>query len=297
MNTDSQEPPSQDPDQTTSASRLFAPIKKLFGAPAKLTSSDFVQALRNANSSNVVDDDSMATIERVVQVAELRARDVMIPRGQMVFIDKDDVLDEILPVVIESKHSRFPVLDLENDRAIGILLAKDLIQVLADNKDDFVLRDYLRPVSFVPESKRLNVLLKEFQESRNHMAVVVDEYGNTAGLVTIEDVIEQIVGEIEDEHDFDEEDSLIRQQDDGTYVVKAIIQVEDFNEYFNSNFPDDEFDTLAGLLIGRAERVPDPGEVIELDGGYRFEILNADGRQIHLVNLTLVPDPQSDDKP
>jgi magnesium and cobalt transporter len=232
-----------------------------------------------------LDPEALTMIEGVLQVAEMQVRDIMVPRAQMAVVERDAALDNILPVVIESAHSRFPVIDDNRDEVVGILLAKDLLAYYGqDNAKNFNVRDILRPAVFIPESKRLNVLLNEFRASRNHMAIVVDEYGGVAGLVTIEDVLEQIVGEIVDEHDI-EEDAYIMKHNDNVYAVKALTPIEEFNHYFFAKFSDDEFDTIGGLVMNRFGRLPRRGEVISIDR-FRFKILNADSRRIHLLQVT-----------
>jgi len=244
-----------------------------------------VELLRDAQQRNLLDPDALAMIEGVLQVAEMQVRDIMVPRAQMVAVERDAQLDTILPVVTESAHSRFPVIGENRDEVVGILLAKDLLAYCGpDGVKDFSVRDILRPAVFIPESKRLNVLLKEFRASRNHMAIVVDEYGGVAGLVTIEDVLEQIVGEIVDEHDI-EEDAYIKKHNDNVYAVKALTPIEEFNNYFSSSFSDAEFDTIGGLVMHRFGRLPRRGEVISIDR-FRFKVLNADSRRIHLLQMT-----------
>lgn len=247
---------------------------------------ELLEVLRQAQQRRLLDQDSLDMIERVFQVSELRAGDIMISRSQMVVVDRDAAPEEFLPMVIESAHSRFPAIDGDRDKVVGIMLAKDLLRYFDEgNKGHFNMRDMLRPAVFVPESKRLNVLLTEFRANRNHMAIVVDEYGGVAGLVTIEDVIEQIVGDIEDEHDIDEEASMIMERGDNEFIVKALLPLEDFNERFGSNFELEEIDTVGGLIINSLGHVPARGEVVEIER-LRFEVLNADSRRIHLVKLT-----------
>ena len=244
-----------------------------------------VELLRDAQQRELLDPEALTMIEGVLQVAEMQVRDIMVPRAQMAVVERDAVLETILPVVIESAHSRFPVIGDNRDEVVGILLAKDLLAYCGQEQaTDFNVRDILRPAVFIPESKRLNVLLKEFRASRNHMAIVVDEYGGVAGLVTIEDVLEQIVGEIVDEHDI-EEDAYIKKHNDNVCAVKALTPIEEFNHYFLSNFSDDEFDTIGGLVMHRFGRLPRRGEVISIDR-FRFKILNADSRRIHLLQVT-----------
>jgi magnesium and cobalt transporter len=247
--------------------------------------------LRNAQQRNLLDADALSMIEGVMEVSEMQARDIMIPRSQMVVVSQDTPPDEFLPVIIDSAHSRFPVIGDNRDEVVGILLAKDLLSYYAQaDRDGFNIRDILRPAVFIPESKRLNVLLKEFRANRNHMAIVVDEYGGIAGLVTIEDVLEQIVGEIEDEHDF-EEDLYIVKHSDTRYTAKALTPIEDFNAEFNTEFSDDGFDTIGGLLISNFGHVPKRGEETTIDR-FKFKVLRADSRRIHLLQVILLDPSQ-----
>lgn len=245
---------------------------------------DILELLREAEHQKIIDADAMSIIEGAMQVTDMRVDEIMIPRSQMVTVKAAAEPAEYLGEVIESAHSRFPVVGDSSDEVVGILLAKDLLPLALNNtlnRDS--LREISRPPTFVPESKRLNQLLKEFKENRNHMAIVVDEYGGVAGLVTIEDVLEQIVGEIEDEHDFDEE-SHIKQRTDGTFAVKALTPVEDFNEFFSSDLDEEEFDTIGGLLLKQFGRLPRRGENTTLDG-FQIKVLNADNRSIRLVQV------------
>ena len=247
---------------------------------------ELVELLRDAQQRHLMDMDALAMMEGVMQVSEMQVREIMLPRAQMVVVQQDLSLDEILPVITESGHSRFPVIGENRDEVVGLILAKDLLPYfIADKRIEFSVRDVLRPVVFVPESKRLNVLLKDFKANRNHMAVVVDEFGGAAGLVTIEDVVEQIVGEIEDEHDI-EEDGYIKKQNDNRFIIKALTPIEDFNEYFKTSFSDEEFDTVGGLLMQAFSRMPSRGEVGQL-GQYRFKVLSADSRRIYLLEVSL----------
>jgi magnesium and cobalt transporter len=258
----------------------------LLGEPG--TRAQLVEVLRDAQSRDLLDRDALEMIEGVLQVSEMQVRDIMVPRAQMDVVDFSRAPDEFLPVIIESGHSRFPVIDADKDRVIGILLAKDLLRYLQLDKKKrarYNLRDTLRPAVFVPEAKRLNVLLREFKASRNHMAIVVDEYGGVAGLVTIEDVIEQIVGEIRDEYDIEADDVLIAERAPGEYVVKALTPLEDFNTRLNTGFTHAEIDTIGGFVMARLGRVPRRGEKIEFDG-LRFEVLRADSRRVHLLKVT-----------
>ena len=249
-----------------------------------------IQILHTAYERNLMDADALTIIEGALAASETRVTDVMIPRAQMDVIDIDDPLDEIVPVVIDTAHSRFPVVDGDRDNVLGILLAKDLLRI--HTEENFVLRDWLRPAVFIPESKRLNVLLREFRVSRNHMAIVVNEYGGVAGLVTIEDVLEQIVGDIEDEYDFDEtEDNIIR-ENEGVFRVKAGTEIEDFNQTLGAHFSDEEFDTVGGLVVSRFGHLPKRGESVKFDG-FLFSILRADSRRLHAVRVTRLP-PEED---
>ena len=242
--------------------------------------------LREAAERAVVDSDTLNILEGALQVSEMQVRDIMIPRSQMTSIHIDEPLKDYLPKIIDSAHSRFPVLGEGQDEVIGIMLAKDLLPlILNEDREQFALKEILRPTTFVPESKRLNVLLREFRATRNHMAIVVDEFGGVAGLVTIEDVLEQIVGEIEDEHDYDEEDSMIKEVEDGIIMVKALTPIEDFNEHFDAGFPSDEFDTIGGIVIHHFGRVPECNEHIRIDN-WQFKVVNGTSRQINLLEVT-----------
>jgi magnesium and cobalt transporter len=247
-----------------------------------------VELLHAAQKKQLMDADALTMIEGVMQVSEMQTRDVMIPRSQMDTVNVNDEPEAFIPLVIETAHSRFPVFEDTKDNVIGILLAKDMLRYYA-NKDDFDMRDMLRPAVFVPESKRLNVLLREFKENRNHIAIVVDEYGGVAGLVTIEDVLEQIVGDIEDEFDFDETEDNILPDKSGRFRVKAVTEIEDFNEYFKSSFSDADFDTVGGVVVHQFGRVPKRGEAVTFDG-FKFVVLRADSRKVHSMLVEkLVP--------
>jgi magnesium and cobalt transporter len=242
-----------------------------------------IELLHSSHERNLLDADALAMIEGVLQVSELHARDIMVPRSQMDVIDIGESPDRFVPFVIQTAHSRFPVTSGNKDDIIGILLAKDLLRYYA-GEEEFNVRDMLRPVVFIPESKPLNVLLKEFRKNRNHIAIVVDEYGGVAGLVTIEDVLEQIVGDIEDEYDFDEVEDNIIQDKSGLYRVKAMTEIEDFNDKFGTDFSDDEFDTIGGLVLKRFGRVPKRGEQVSMEG-FDFTVLRADSRRVHLLEV------------
>ncbi|OBS09971.1 HlyC/CorC family transporter [Acidihalobacter prosperus] len=253
-----------------------------------------VELLRDAHDRELLDVDALAMIEGVFEVADMQARDIMVPRAQMEVVGRGDGLESILASVLDSGHSRYPVIGDSRDEVIGILLAKDLLRHCRREDERFDLQDLLRSPVFVPESKRLNVLLKDFRNTRNHMAIVVNEYGGVAGLVTIEDVLEQIVGDIGDEHDEVEGEGLILLHDDGHYTVKALTTIEDFNEHFGTAYSDEEFDTIGGLIINRVGRVPKRGEVIDLDR-FRFRVLRADNRRVYLLELRVQPLPASGD--
>lgn len=244
-----------------------------------------LQLLHKAFERHLMDADALSIIEGALSVADMPVRDVMVPRAQMDVVQIDDPLEKIIDLVVQTAHSRFPVISEGKDNVIGILLAKDLLRHVADKAFD--LRDSLRPAIFIPESKRLNVLLREFRASRNHMAVVVDEYGGVAGIVTIEDVLEQIVGDIEDEYDFDETEGTIVLDNNGVYRVKAITEIADFNEAFGTHYADENFSTVGGLVIHHLGRLPTRNEVVDI-GDMRFQVLRADSRRVH----TLLVDPQ-----
>jgi len=244
-----------------------------------------VTFLRKAEQNQVIDADGLSIIEGALQVTDMQVREIMIPRSQVATIDITDSPDEIIPKVIQAGHSRFPVIGESKDDVVGILLAKDLLElVLISDQRKFNLKDVLRPAIYVPESKRLNILLKEFRENRNHMAIVIDEYGGLGGVVTIEDVLEQIVGEIEDEFDVDEED-YIKVYDKDSYTIKALTPIEDFNTFFHSYLPDDEFDTIGGLVVNQFRHIPQRDESVGI-GPYMFKVLSADNRQIRLLLVT-----------
>jgi len=246
---------------------------------------ELLELLREAHSNKLLDSEALSIVEGAIQVADLQVRDIMVPRSQMITIKAVQTPKDFLPAVIEAAHSRYPVMGENHDEVLGVLLAKDLLPlILQGSTEGFNIKDMLRPATFVPESKRLNVLLREFRANHNHMAIVIDEYGGVAGLVTIEDVLEQIVGDIEDEHDV-EEDSYIKPLPSGDFLVKALTPIENFNEFFDSEFSDDEFDTIGGLVMSAFGHLPKRNETTEI-GAYRFRILNADSRRIHLLRLT-----------
>ncbi|HJQ63201.1 MAG TPA: transporter associated domain-containing protein [Burkholderiales bacterium] len=247
-----------------------------------------IELLHGAYEHDLLDADALAMIEGVLQVSEMQARDIMVPRSQMEVIDVNESPDQFIPMVIQTAHSRFPVIGDNKDDVIGILLAKDLLRYYA-GEEEFNVRDMLRPAVFIPESKPLNVLLKEFRKNRNHIAIVVDEYGGVAGLVTIEDVLEQIVGDIEDEYDFEDVESNIVPEKGGQYRVKALTEIQDFNAALGTNYSDEEFDTIGGLILKRFGRVPKRGEQISFDN-LTFRVLRADSRRLHLLQVTRKPE-------
>ncbi len=248
-----------------------------------------VELMRDAQRRDLLDADALGMIESVLQVGEMQVRDIMIPRAQMVVVGRDAMPGEILPIIIDSGHSRFPVISDSRDEVVGILLAKDLLRYRLEGSTGFNIKDVMRPAVFIPESKRLNVLLKEFRASRNHLAIVVDEYGGVAGMVTIEDVLEQIVGEIEDEHDIDE-DRFIRKRSEKEYVLKSLTPIEDFNEYFGVTFSDEEFDTIGGCVIQAFGHMPKRGETVTIEN-FEFKVLRADNRRMHMLGMTVLPPP------
>ena len=247
---------------------------------------ELLELLHAAYDNNLLDADALSMIEGVMQVSEMQVREIMIPRAQMDVVDINDSPDKLLPFIIETAHSRFPAVDGDRDNVVGILLAKDLLRLCTD--EEVHLREILRPAVFVPESKRLNILLREFRSSRNHIAIVVDEYGGAAGLVTIEDVLEQIVGDIEDEYDYDEAEANILRDKSGGWRVKAQTEIADFNETVGAKLPEEEFDTVGGLVMNRFGRLPKRGETIEIDG-FRFQILRADSRRLYSLLVEQVP--------
>jgi magnesium and cobalt transporter len=245
---------------------------------------ELVELLRAAYERNLIDADALSMIEGVMQVSEMQARDIMVPRAQMDVIDIRESPDQFVQMVMQTGHSRFPVIGENKDDVVGILLAKDLLRNYA-GEEEFNVRDMLRPAVFIPGSKPLNVLLKEFRKNRNHMAVVVDEYGGVAGIVTMEDVIEQIVGDIEDEYDFEDVEDNIVPEKGGVYRVKALTEIADINAAFGVRYNDQEFDTIGGLVLSRFGRVPKRGEQIAIDN-LVFRVLRADSRRLHLLQVS-----------
>ncbi len=255
---------------------------------------ELLELLRDAQARDIFDADTLQMVEGVFQVVEMRVRDIMIPRGQMKVVESDMPLEEILKEVIESGHSRFPVINEDKDNVVGVLLAKDLLRFSGSgSQKQFKLDDIMRSATFTPDTKRLNVLLKEFRVERNHMAIVLDEYGGVDGLVTIEDVLEEIVGEIDDEHDTDEEEDIdIRDHGDGRFSVRALTPIDEFNEALGTNFSDEDFDTIGGLLMQHIGHMPKPGETATIDD-CQFRVLSADSRRLHLLQVSMAASEQT----
>jgi magnesium and cobalt transporter len=258
---------------------------------------ELVSVLREANERGLIDADALTMLEGVLEVGDLQVRDIMVPRAQMVFVRRSDPATRILPVVVESGHSRVPVMDEDRDDIVGILLAKDLLRLTGTHlRERFDIREYMRPAVFVPESKRLNVLLKEFRRNRNHMAIVVDEYGGVAGLCTIEDVIEQIVGDIDDEFDV-EDDQNIRRDAERQFTVRGVTRIDEFNEYFGARLSEEQgVDTIAGLVMKQLGRLPRRGESASLDG-FEFRVLRADRRRIDALRVVAPHDVLPPEEP
>ena len=281
------------PEEQRSTGRWLRRITDTFsGEPRDME--ELTEMLANAKQRGIINPDAFEMLEGVLQVVELQVRDIMVPRSQMVVVNRDDAPEEILPTVIESGHSRFPVIGEDRDQIVGILLAKDMLRYFVQKnggdggKDNFDIKECLRPAAFIPESKRLNVLLKEFRASHHHMAIVVDEYGGVSGLVTIEDVLEQIVGDIGDEYDVDD-DLDIRKEGERQFTVRGQTRIDEFNAYFDTDFSDEEFDTIGGLVINFLSRLPRRGESFEL-GGLEFKVLRADRRRLDTLRVVTPKD-------
>jgi magnesium and cobalt transporter len=270
-------------------------LKRLRLAPEPQDRQELLTVLREAAERGLVDGDALSMIDGVLEVSDLQVRDIMVPRAQMVFVRRDERAAAILPKVVESGHSRFPVMDEDRDDIVGILLAKDLLRLTVEKRERFDIREFMRPALFVPESKRLNVLLREFRRNRNHMAIVVDEYGGVSGLVTIEDVIEQIVGEIDDEYDV-EDDLNIRRDAERQFTVRGVTRIAEFNEYFGARLSEEEgFDTVAGLVMKQLGHLPRRGESATIDG-FEFRVQRADRRRIETLKVAaprdVLPPPE-----
>jgi magnesium and cobalt transporter len=245
---------------------------------------ELMEVLRDAAGRHMFDDEALNIIFGALHVGDMHTRDIMIPRSSLVVVNEDQEVEDLLPIIIESRHSRFPVVGDDMDDIKGILHAKDLLPlVLEKDHSKFSIKDYIRNATVIPESKRLNVLLQEFRATRNHMALVVDEYGQISGAVTIEDVLEQIVGDIEDEHDV-HDDSGVKQMEDHCFHVKANFPIDEFNEHFNTKLSDEEFDTIGGIVLQAFGHLPERGETVEVDG-LHFEVLNADSRRLRLLRV------------
>ena len=261
---------------------LLKKIIKVF-SPNPSSSDEVADMLRSAENESIIDASALQIMEGALKVSDLQAREIMIPRSQMNVIEEDFSLEQVLDMVIQSQHSRFPVVGESADDVLGILLAKELLPLVLSGKESFDLKSLLRPATIIPESKRLNILLQEFREHRYHMAIVVDEYGGVSGLLTIEDVLEEIVGEIEDETD-EEEAEQIREIGDNLYRIEAITEIDDFNEYFDIGFSDDEFDTVGGLVVHKFGRLPDIGESVSIEN-FDFKVIDGDNRKINLLEV------------
>ena len=274
-------------DKASLFKRLLTAIGKKKDERSRL-----LESLKESQQKGLIDMDALIMIEGVFQVSEMRVRDIMVPRSHMVVIQKDQSIEKMLSIVSSSGHSRFPVIDESLDEIVGILLAKDLAHYSDEaSRKSFELKDILRPAVFVPESKRLNVLLKDFRTSRNHMAVVIDEYSGAAGLVTIEDVLEQIVGEIDDEHDA--ADAInIQRHGFNRYTLKAITPISEFNDFFGTEFSNEQFDTVAGLILNELGHMPERGEEVIIED-YQFKIISSSSRRINNLQVTLLPEAKS----
>jgi magnesium and cobalt transporter len=271
------------PEEQGSTGRWLRRITDTFSGEPRDTE-ELTQVLSSARQRGIISPDAFDMLEGVLEVVEMQVRDIMVSRSQMVIVNRDDAPEEILPTVIESGHSRYPVIGEDRDQIVGILLAKDLLRYFTDGgKDNFDIKECLRPAAFIPESKRLSVLLKEFRASQHHMAIVVDEYGGVSGLVTIEDVLEQIVGDIGDEYDV-EDDLDIRKEAERQFTVKGQTRIDEFNGYFGTDFSDEEFDTIGGLIINHLSRLPRRGESFTL-GEFEFKVLRADRRRLDTLRV------------
>lgn len=271
---------------------LFERLTALI-SPIPENRAELLEVLQDAHERNLIDADALSMIEGVFQVSDLCAGDIMVPRAQMDAIDITKPIEEWMPTVLATAHSRFPAVEGDRDKVLGILLAKDLLRYYAE--ESFDVRDMLRPAVFIPESKRLNVLLRDFRANHNHMAIVVDEYSGVAGLITIEDVLEQIVGDIEDEYDFDEEEDNILAIKAGQFGpkwrIKALTELEQFNEVLQTNLTHDDVDTIGGLVASHLGRMPHKGDIFDI-GLLRFEVLRADPRQVHVLLVEQLPQPE-----
>ncbi|MFA9421837.1 MAG: HlyC/CorC family transporter [Gammaproteobacteria bacterium] len=277
-----------DADNSGSTKGLLERIRDVFVSEPQ-NQKQLVGLLKSLQSRQLIGAEELFMIEGVLQVSDMQVRDIMIPRGRMIVLDHEDSFTEIIEKIADSGHSRFPVIDDDKDDVVGILLAKDLLQLSVKETVQFEINEYIRPASFIPESKRLNVLLKEFRQNRSHMAMIVDEYGGVSGLVTIEDVLEQIVGKIDDEHDHDDEID-IQHHGANRYSVRALTPLQEFNDYFKTEFANDEIETIGGYLLGHIGHLPERGESFTLQN-LTFKVLSADSRHVHLYQVVDDSDP------
>ncbi len=273
-----------DADITGSTRGLVERLMSAFSGDPQ-NQEQLIELLRNFHQHQIIGADELFMIEGVLQVSDMQVRDIMIPRGRMTVLDHSYSTSKIIKIITESGHSRFPVIDDDKDDIVGVLLAKDLLQLSLTNESRFEINDYIRPATFIPESKRLSVLLKDFRVNHRHMAMIVDEYGGVSGLVTIEDVLEQIVGEIDDEHDDEEDEVDIKQHGSNRFSVRALTPLDDFNDYFKTSFENDDIETIGGYLLSRIGHLPARGENIELEN-FTFRVLNADSRRVHLYQVS-----------
>ena len=275
-------------DNTVKRETLGSWLSQIFSGEPKDTD-ELIDLLRNSENRNLLDNEAVVMMEGVIQVAEMQVREIMIPKVQMKTVNITSTSKEILETVVESGHSRFPVLSDDSDKVEGILLAKDLLAYFArKDEEEFDIKDMMRTAMFIPESKRLNLLLRDFRTTKNHMAIVIDEYSHIAGLVTIEDVIEEIIGEIEDEHDYEDEANIVS-HDEGRFIVNALTPIQEFNETFGTELSDEEYDTIGGLIINSIGHLPKRGEEIEFEN-FKIKIMRADKRRIHLLRVKRADD-------
>ncbi|SON49406.1 CNNM family magnesium/cobalt transport protein CorC [Vibrio tapetis] len=288
MNADNQPPPSEGKTEGPSRKSFFERLGQLFQGDPK-DRQELVDVIRDSEINDLIDHDTRDMLEGVMEISEMRVRDIMLPRSQMVTVERTDDLDALVALLTDAQHSRYPVISEDKDHVEGILLAKDLLKYLGSDSADFDIEQVIRQAVVVPESKRVDRLLKEFREERYHMAIVVDEFGGVSGLVTIEDILEEIVGEIEDEFD-DEEEVDIRKLSKHTFAVKALTTIEEFNDTFGTTFSDNEVDTVGGMVMTSFGHLPSRGEIVEIDG-YNFKVTAADNRRVVQLQVT-IPDSQ-----
>lgn len=291
----SDEPPSSSEEQQNTNSRSW--FERLFSSFASEPKSreELLDLIKGAASNKVVDQEALSIIEGALDVSKQQVREIMVPRSQVTVIKEDETPESFLKKVISSGHSRFPVIGSSSDDVKGILLAKDLLPLILNGLDNFSLENILRPANIIPESKRLNVLLKEFREQRYHMAIVIDEYGGFSGLITIEDILEEIVGEIEDETDEDEGKDFIRQVSENDYILKSLTPIEEFNKYFQAEIPDADFDTIGGVVMQAFGHLPSRNECVDLND-FTFRVLYSDSRKIHLLRASRIGEEQEENE-